>query len=436
MRRRLILVLTGWLAAGFLHAEAAAADRATFGLSAIDRVWSGHSVPFGLAVTDRSIVVAYYDSARQMTVASRPRDAVWWTYHKLDSWTNWDSHNGIAVAVDDAGHIHVSGNMHNDPLVYFRTETPGDVRTLRRVATMAEAATERRVTYPVFLRDGEGRLLFKYRDGGSGSGNEIYVVLDAASQTWRTLLDAPLVDGEGERNAYFVGPVLGPDGWFHLTWVWRDTPDAATNHDLSYARSRDLVRWTRSDGTPLPLPITFAAAEIVDPVPVRQGMINNNTMIGFDQVGRAMIAYHKFDGKGRTQVHVARREKDGWTIRQASDWPDFRWEFGGMGSLHSRLTLEPPVPLGKDRICVRVVRDGKAADLILDSASLERIEERPAETLRDRLAGRIPIPEGMHVNVVEDESGIAVAWAAVPPRRDEPGSITEPTGLYLVEPQQ
>ena len=76
------------------------------------------------------------------------------------------------------------------------------------------------------------------------------------------------------------------------------------------------------------------------------------------------------------------------------------------------------------------------ADLILDSASLERIEERPAETLRDRLAGRIPIPEGMHVNVVEDESGIAVAWAAVPPRRDEPGSITEPTGLYLVEPQQ
>ncbi len=39
------------------------------------------------------------------------------------------------------------------------------------------------------------------------------------------------------------GPVRGPDGLFHVVWVWRDTPDRATNHHLSYARSRDLQRW-------------------------------------------------------------------------------------------------------------------------------------------------------------------------------------------------
>lgn len=439
MKRWVATALIGCLTVAVVRVEAAvdAPAAASFDLSAIDRVWSGHSVPFGLAVTDQSIVVAYYDAARQMTVASRPRDADWWTYHKVESWTNWDSHNGIAVAVDDAGHIHVVGNMHNDPLVYFRTEAAGDVRTLRRLPVMANADLERRMTYPVFLRDGQGRLLFKYRDGGSGSGNEVYNALDAASQTWRALLDAPLVDGEGQRNAYFVGPVLGPDGLFHLTWVWRDTPDAATNHDLSYARSRDLVHWTKSDGTPLPLPITFSNAEIVDPVPVRQGMINNNTMIGFDQAGRAMIAYHKFDAEGRTQVYVARRDEEGWSIHQASDWSDFRWDFGGMGSLHSRLTLQSPVAVGSDRIRVRVVRDGKAADLILDTAKLRRIEERPAETLGDRLARRIRFPEGMQLNAVQDRSGIAIAWPALPPRRDEPGNaIPDPTVLYLVEPGQ
>ena len=110
------------------------------------------------------------------------------------------------------------------------------------------------------------------------------------------------------RNAYFVGPTPGPDGRFHLAWVWRDSPDAETNHDLSYARSRDLVLWERSDGTPLKLPITLASAEIVDGVPVRGGMINNNTVTGFDANGRPVITYHKFDERGDTQVYLARRD--------------------------------------------------------------------------------------------------------------------------------
>ena len=52
-----------------------------------------------------------------------------------------------------------------------------------------------------------------------------------------------LFDGQGRRNAYPLGPVTGPDGRFHVVWVWRDTPDCATNNNLSYARSRDLIHW-------------------------------------------------------------------------------------------------------------------------------------------------------------------------------------------------
>ena len=407
-------------------------------LSAIDRVWSGHSARFALTVTVHAIIVAYYDANRQLTVATRPRRSAAWVYHKLDSWLGWDSHNYIAMAVDRTGHIHVAANMHGDPLVYYRTATPGDVRTFARQPVMAEARLERKMTYPIFLTDAAGRLVFKYRDGSSGSGNEIYNVYDAAVQRWTHLLQTPLTDGEGQRNAYFVGPVLGPDRRFHIAWVWRETPMAETNHDLSYARSRDLVHWERSDGTPLPLPIKLAGAEIVDPVRVEGGMINNNTVVGFDPERRVMITFHKFDAAGNTQIYVARREARGWRIAQVSEWRNFRWEFRGGGSLDSRLFVRGPEPVGRDRIRVAVVRDGKPIDLMLDAATLKRLEERPGSRLADRLSGSIGVPAGMVLNTVEDTggSGIALAWPTLPPHRDLPSEdIPEATVLRLVVPR-
>lgn len=418
---------------------AIAGEPASLDLSAIDRVWSGHSVRFALVVNEKSIHVAYYDANRQMTVASRPRGVAHWTYHKLPSWVGWDSHNYIAMAEDAGGHLHVLGNMHGDPLLYFRTTVAGDVRTLTRVPALAESRLEQRVTYPVFLKDSSGRLIMKYRDGGSGNGNEIYNVYDPASSTWSHLLAAPLVDGEGKRNAYFVGPTLGPDGYFHLAWVWRETPDAETNHDLSYARSRDLIRWERSDGSALPLPITLARSEIVDPVPVRAGMINNNTVVGFDGAGRTMITFHKFDARGNTQIFVARRETSRWKLRQISDWQNFRWDFRGGGSLDSRLFVSGAVPAGDQRIRVSVIRDGKPIDFLLDERTLERVEERAGVTLTERLRPLMAVPEGMQINTAEDTgtSGIAIAWATRPPHRDLPTiDIPEPTTLTLVVPHE
>ncbi|MGF7146654.1 hypothetical protein FHS96_000263 [Sphingomonas zeicaulis] len=423
-------------AAGGCGAEAA--PERPMAVSAIDRVWSGHAARFALVVTDARIFVGYYDANRQLSIASRPRDADDWTYHKVDSWLGWDSHNSIAMAVDEAGQLHVVGNLHRDPLVYFRTTAAGDVRTLRREAVMVDAARERRMTYPIFLRDAERRLILKYRDGGSGNGNEIYNVYDAASGRWRPLLQAPLTDGEGKRNAYFMGPVSGPDGRFHVAWVWRDTPMAETNHDLSYARSTDLVHWERSDGRPLSLPIRLAAAEIVDPVPVKGGMINNNTVIGFDPAGRVMITYHKFDAAGDTQIHVARRDASGWTRAQVSNWKGFRWDFGGGGSLDSRLFVEGARPGGKDRICVPVIRDGKPIDFLLDAATLKRVAELPGQGMAERLAGRVAVPTEMQLNSVEDpgDSGILLAWPTRPPHRDLPSEdIPEPTVLRLLVPR-
>lgn len=402
----------------------------------VDRVWSGHPVQFGLTYGNQTYFLAYYDAERQLTVASLPAAGSEISYQKLDSVTGWDSHNYLTVAVDGAGHLHVIGNMHNDPLVYFRSTRPGDVHSLERVPVLVDERRERRITYPVFIPTFDGRLALKYRDGGSGNGNEIYVSYDTQTRRWRSLLDSPLVDGEGRRNAYFVGPTVGPGGFFHLAWVWRDTPDAETNHDLSYARSRDLVSWQKSDGTPLTLPITLASAEIVDPVPVRGGMINNNTVVGFDEESRPVITYHKFDASGNTQVYLARREARGWRSVQLTKWRDFRWDFGGRGSLQSRLTVSGAVPMSRGKLAVEVVRDDRLSVLQVRSRDLRLLDETSGQTTADKLKAQLAVPAGMILNTeTHTGTGSTLAWPTMPRNRDLPREqIPAATQLWLVIP--
>ena len=107
-----------------------------------------------------------------------------WTYHVLPQQTGWDSHNYITMAVDDAGQLHLAADMHVVPLVYFRTTTPGDIRSFQRIDRMV-GDLESRCTYPRFLRGPDNALLFTYRDGGSGNGNQIYNRYDVGTQTWR-----------------------------------------------------------------------------------------------------------------------------------------------------------------------------------------------------------------------------------------------------------
>ncbi len=304
----------------------------------VARVWSGHPVQFALVTDDPWQFAAYYDTERRLVVASRQLDEDSWHTHVLPTSVGWDSHNSIAMATDEVGQIHVSGNMHNVSLIYFRTTTPYDIDSFERVTSMV-GSNEQSCTYPEFSRGPSGGLVFAYRDGGSGNGNHIFNAYDVETSRWSRLLDTPLTDGEGQRNAYPVGPIRGPDTLWHLVWVWRDTPDASTNHDISYARTSDLVNWEKGSGQAVSLPMRLSTADIVDPVPVRGGMINNNTKVGFDAEGRPIVGYHKYDSGGNTQLYNARFENGDWVVHQTSNW-DTRWDFGGNGTLVFEIELD------------------------------------------------------------------------------------------------
>lgn len=292
---------------------------------------AGFPVGFCLLTEGERQYAAYYDEDRRMTVASRLLESDQWQVQVLPSRVGWDSHNYITMALDQEGQLHVSGNMHADPLVYFRTDKAGDITTLRKEPMTGKL--ESRATYPEFLKDHNGDLIFTYRHGGSGNGINLYNKYDVAKRSWSRLMESPLFDGEGRINAYPLGPVRGPDGWFHTVWVWRDTPDCATNHDLSYARSRDLVHWESAFGDEVELPIRISQTELcVDPIPAHGGIINGCQKLFFDADHRPVINYHKSDENGHMQIYAARPEADGWSIQKLTDW-NKPVVFGGGGSM-------------------------------------------------------------------------------------------------------
>lgn len=316
----------------------------------VEKVWAGHPVGFCLMTRDDHQFVAYYSAKREMTVASRKLGETKWTIQRLPSKLGWDSHNYVTIALDKDKCLHVSGNMHANPLVYFRGKKPLDVTSITPVHRMTGKA-ESRVTYPHFMHDDKGRLLFMYRNGSSGNGERLVNIYDKGKLSWKRLVETPLLNGHvRSMNAYPSGPVKGPDKRFHLVWMWRNSGDARSNHDISYARSRDFVHWETAGGKPVSLPITPDNKDvIVDPIPVNHGLINMGHKVSFDKAGRPVVIYHKYDSQGHSQIFLARWEKNAWRIRPASSWTT-RWKFGGHGALPCRVWGGPLVTLPDGRL--------------------------------------------------------------------------------------
>jgi hypothetical protein len=410
----------------------------------LEPVWSGHPVGFSLVTHPPFQFVAYFDAERRMTVAQRRLDSKEWSFHRLSSQLGWDSHNYVTLAIDPAGHLHVSGNMHCVPLVYFRSEKPLDAASLKPVKSMT-GDREARVTYPMFLRDAAKRMIFRYRDGGSGKGDDLYNVYDPATKSWTRLIDGPVLCGEGERSAYATAPVAAPDGSFHMVWVWRDTPDCATNHTISYARSSDLMTWTDAAGKPLALPITMATGDVVDPVPSGGGLININREVGFDNKGRAVVTYHKYDERGDLNAYAARHEGGAWKVVKVSDWTDHRVEFGGGGSIVFPVRIGAVEAIGDGRLKLAYRREGGGGTWVLDEETLLPVPgAKPPPAVaplpREFTKLRSTFP-GMGVRKAGDSGSppegvrYRLVWETLEANRDKPRTppLPEASMLRLVE---
>jgi len=351
---------------------------------AIDHVWAGQRVWFDFVEQNNHQMIAYYDGNRQMSVAMRKmRD--------------------------------VNGAPWSDP------------RTLEKVDVMVDKTVEQKMTYPEFFKDPKGELILKYRDGSSGNGRWFYSKWNAESGRWAHLHDTVLLSGENVRGIYPYGPVIGPDGFAHMTITWRETPIASSNHDLSYARSKDLINWESSDGSPIKLPIVLATGEIIDPIPEHGGLLNGRHPIGFDKQNRVLVSYQKYNDDKLSQVFINRREADGWVVKQVSDWDDLYVDLDKSGALDLPLLTNDPAYVNADgNIVVSALLNNKKWEWILDHDDLSVIsggiveDALPDAITQYDLDNNIPqrvIP--MMENQARKSSEYYISWEAMQPNRDQ-----------------
>ncbi|HEY8561952.1 MAG TPA: BNR repeat-containing protein [Pyrinomonadaceae bacterium] len=296
---------------------------------------------------------AFYDADSRVTVAKRRLGAENWQIQKTRFTGNTaDAHNSISLAVDGRGFLHLAWDHHNSPLNYSRSLKPESLEFSESRPMISE--DESKVTYPEFFNLPNGDLLFFYRDGASGNGNLVLDRYDAKRQKWSRVQNN-LIDGERQRSAYPQAAV-DEKGTIHLSWVWRESPDVATNHDLAYAKSADGGKtWLKSTGEKYGLPIRAATAEYVWRVPQNRELINQTSMTA-DGRGNPYIATYWRDRNSEVpQFRLVYFDGAKWNAAQVSKR---RTAFSLSGAGTKRIPISRP----------QVVVDGKEVYVVFRDA--------------------------------------------------------------------
>ncbi len=207
--------------------------------------------------------------------------------------------------------------------------------------------------------------MFLYRDGGSGNGNLILNFYDAKTQKWSRVQEN-LIDGEGKRNAY---PQMTVDvtGAIHLSWVWRETPNVATNHDLAYAKSTDNGKtWQKSSGEKYALPINAKNAEYVWKIPQNSELINQTSMTA-DFRGNPFIATYWRDANSNIpQFRVVYFDGKDWQTSQVSTR---KTAFSLSGAGTKRIPVSrPQIVVNKEKVFV-IFRDEECGNRVSAAVS-------------------------------------------------------------------
>lgn len=254
--------------------------------------------------------IAFYNEQRFVIIGKRKLGtANWLLQQTVYKGNTADAHNMISIMIDGAGYLHLSWDHHNNALNYSRSKEPGSLELTDKVSMTG--LNEKKVSYPEFYKLPDGNLLFFYRDGGSGQGNMVINQYSIKTKEWKQL-HSNLINGEGKRNAYWQACV-DAKGTIHVSWVWRESPDVASNHDMCYARSADGGKtWMNSEGKKYQLPITAATAEYALQIPQKSELINQTSMFA-DASGNPYIAsYWRDKADSIPQYHLIYKKGKQW----------------------------------------------------------------------------------------------------------------------------
>lgn len=424
-------MLTGMLLASasfgislaLLEIPAAFAQQAARQVIGVGPTWSGVRVQYSAVRSGNQYFVAYYDAERWLTLAVISPDNNDVRRLRLPSqFGGFDSHNRVVLAIDQSNSVHVVGNMHATPLVYYKIDPPYD----KPVPTAMIGRDEHRVTYPNFFADSDGNLLFFYRAGGPGDGQ--WILNRWSGAKWQRQSSSAIF-GDRDKNlpetvSAYPGVRQAPDGGFHAAILWRRAIRQASNYRITYARSKDLVHWTDSRGNPLTLPLSPNNTDVVVDPGERSGL--GQVRMGFDASNRPLILYRN-QGQTGNSTFIARFENNSWRSRELGRERGSR---GRMLSFLDHPTSEKVFeakPQGTIIACVGPEGITQGCQE-LDSATLQPIgqAQAPEQPLREYSAGNLERSgrRAVMVMAAEDKQLRPVAdaylvWPIENPRREE-----------------
>ncbi len=288
-------------------------------ITEVDSAWASNTV--NTVVFRKNSLVSYkdtqfisfYDKETYVVLGKRKQGSKQWILKRTTYKGNAaDAHNCISMMVDGDGFLHLAWDHHNNPLRYCRSIKPGSLDMTEKIPMTGK--TENSVSYPEFYKMPDGNLLFFYRDGGSGRGNLVINKYNKATKQW-TQLHSNLIDGEGKRNAYWQ-ICTDSKGTIHVSWVWRESPDVASNHDICYARSKDGGKtWEKTTGEKYSLPITAANAEYALRISQKSELINQTSMFSDSQGNPYIASYWCDTGTTVPQYHLVYLLNKQWQVQ-------------------------------------------------------------------------------------------------------------------------
>ncbi len=297
--------------------------------------------------------IAYYNQDKYVVLGKRKSGSSSWILKQTPFQGNTnDAHNTISIMVDGDGYLHVSWDHHGHPLRYAKSVSSGSLDLTSKLSMTG--VDEGNVTYPEFYKMPGGDLLFFYRSGASGQGDLVLNRYDLKTKTWQRLHDN-LISGERERNAYWQA-FVDHKGTIHVSWVWRESANVASNHDLGYACSRDGgITWQKSTGETYAIPITQASAEYAFKIPQNSELINQTSMSA-DKKGNPFIAtYWRESDSKIPQYHVVYNTGKIWKSLNL-DFRKIPFSLSGVGTKR--------IPISRPQIMVNISK-AKASGLLI-----------------------------------------------------------------------
>lgn len=338
-------------------------------LLTVDSGWANNSVNVtvfrknALVTYKDTQFIAYYNAVQQVVLGKRKIGSNKWQLYTTNYTGNIaDAHNIISIMVDGDGYLHVAWDHHNNQLNYCKSIAPGSLQLSPKMSMTGNL--EQSVTYPEFYALPDGNLLFFYRNGESGKGNLVINKYITQTKQW-TQLQQNLIDGEDQRNAYWQACV-DAKGTIHISWVWRETADVASNHDLCYAKSADAgITWTTSSDKLYQLPITATTAEYISRIPQKSELINQTSMYA-DGEGHPFIAtYYSDENDSIPQYHILYHINNKWHI-QNTGFRKTTFSLSGPGT--KRIPIARPQIVGwkegKHYCAALIFRDAERGDKV------------------------------------------------------------------------